>query len=291
MAHRVLNYFPRGASAHYWVQRKVTRTLPESSSKYRERIEVMRVHLNNLAALASFSPNDAVALEIGAGWDLLSQFLLYAVGFQRQIVLDVKPLIRIELLNRAIEEVRAFAAEVGQFPHREWRRISQDPVGELRNSYGIEYRAPADARATGLPDGSVDFIVSTNTFEHIPRSSLVEILKEFRRLLSRRGLMSLRIDYQDHYSFSDRRISAFNFLRFAESDWRKFNPDSHFQNRMRHGDYLELIRTAGFDVSKEEPRRPSKVDMDLIATLPLSAEFQGRELADLGTRTAVFAVR
>ena len=50
----------------------------------------------------------------------------------------------------------------------------RDPGGpiasleELEARFGIRYLAPRDARATALPAGSVDFVSSTSTLEHVP---------------------------------------------------------------------------------------------------------------------------
>ena len=56
--------------------------------------------------------------------------------------------------------------------------------------------------------GSVDLIVSNNTFEHVPRTTLLEILLEFRRVASARAVMSHFVDMADHYAYFDRRALA-----------------------------------------------------------------------------------
>src|SRR5207253_9552486 len=63
----------------------------------------------------------------------------------------------------------------------------------LQECFGIEYRAPCDARRTALGDGSVDYITSTNTLEHIPADDLPAILRECHRLLTPGGFLSYRV--------------------------------------------------------------------------------------------------
>ena len=51
---------------------------------------------------------------------------------------------------------------------------------------------------------------------------------------------------QDHYSFFDPGISAFNFLKFSEPTWSLINSSVHYQNRLRASDFRRLHEDAGF---------------------------------------------
>ena len=65
------------------------------------------------------------------------------------------------------------------------------------------------------------------------------------------GIVSLVIDYSDHYSHTDNSIGALNYLNYTESEWAKFNHDCHFQNRLRHYDYIEIFKHCGFQIIEE----------------------------------------
>src|SRR5439155_11995486 len=102
---------------------------------------------------------EATFFEFGVGWDMTNPIALSILGVGRQIVVDLQALARPEL----IDDVLLRMAEVDGFdePRLRWfRDVSavalreQDPAGKLRH-LGIDYRAPADARATGLPEGSI----------------------------------------------------------------------------------------------------------------------------------------
>ena len=122
-----------------------------------------------------------------------------------------------------------------------------DLVSSLRKLYGIEYRAPCDARATGLAADSVDCVTSTSTLEHIDPSDIGGILRECHRILRADGIMSMAVDYTDHYA-----ISQYNFLRYSDRAWKMFNPQLHFQNRQRHADYVRLFEASGFELSRND---------------------------------------
>jgi hypothetical protein len=156
----------------------------------------------------------------------------------------------------------------------------------LRERYGIDYLAPRDARRTGLPAQSIDLIHSTNTMEHIPPADLRLILGECRRLLAPAGLVSLYIDYRDHYSYADRGISVYNFLQYSDAAWSRFNSSLQYQNRLRHPDYLELAGQCGFRILSERRVAPSDTDRRLLRRLELDARFRRYDCEDLAVQGA-----
>ena len=89
-------------------------------------------------------------------------------------------------------------------------------IETLSNNYGIDYRAPFDARNSGLESGSIDCITSTKVLSHIPEHDLGLIIGECNRLLRADGLAAFVIDYRDQYSYSDRTIGPYNFLQFGD---------------------------------------------------------------------------
>src|SRR5690606_7554709 len=147
----------------------------------------------------------------------------------------------------------------------------------------VEYRAPCDARATGLPAGSFDLVTSTSVLEHIPPADLPAVLAECRRLLRRDGVCSFQVDYKDHWCYFDRSISHHNFMRYTEREWRRYNPPLHYQNRLRHSDYVRLFEEAGFTVEAD----PQVED---LPDFPLAPEFRRYDEPDLRTTRAWFVL-
>ncbi len=48
-------------------------------------------------------------------------------------------------------------------------------------------------------------------------------------------------------------IGPYNYMLFSDGAWGQFNPPSHYQNRGRHSQYINLFERAGFAVLKAEP--------------------------------------
>lgn len=184
-------------------------------------------------------------IEFGAGKSLIQNLFLSNL-VDLQIVVDLNPMVDLKLVNNAINKLVEMGADIDGSSVR--------TLDELEEIYKIRYLAPYDMRHTGLPSDSIDLCISTNTLEHVPVQSIVDILIELSRVLKHDGSISAKIDYSDHYAHSDPSISRLNYLSYSEAEWEKHNHVNHYQNRLRHSHYRELFLEAGFEISFEECR-------------------------------------
>jgi len=264
----------------YFIQRRIVRSLPAPVGSITKRAAHAARFAQTFRDLGPLPLEQSRWFELGAGYDLVVPLALRKEGVSSQVVMDVRPLARRELVDHAARQLGLPTL------------AAVEPLAAaLLQTYGVEYRAPADGRRMDLPSGSVDCITSTNTFEHIPLIVIHEIVAECRRLLRPSGLMVHAIDYKDHYSYSDTRLTPYNFLRFDEREWQRFNPPLHYQNRLRHGDYLRLFEEAGFEIAVAWPVGGDESDLALLESVPLAASYAGRDPRDLAIRNAVVAAR
>lgn len=277
LAFHVLDRMPFGDDAYYCAQRLVTRRSRRDLRKaigsdeiFPSQVSVFRRHLGAL--------DDVVYLEFGAGRYLFDSVLNYCHGLNRQIVIDVKALARRELINQVI--ARFMVCHSPDFVRRPQRFLGRDFIEELRTHYGIEYVAPADARHVDMPDGSINIIATTNTLEHIPVRDLAPIMKECHRLCSRDGIVSMKIDYTDHYSHTDANIGPYNFLSFGEGTWGLLNPRIHYQNRLRHINFRDIFRAAGFSVVEEHYEIPEGA-AETLAAIEVDQHFAGYDAEEV----------
>jgi SAM-dependent methyltransferase len=265
IAFHVLDRLP-GTALHRWLQQKVTgRYFPKISE---EMVENYEFHIRNFRG--------GVALEFGAGAALVTPLLLSQAGADKVIAIDLTAHANVERVNHAIDAL-------SKLRPGNWPKLTT--LSDLTR-YRIEYRAPADARRTGLSDASVDFVYSTSTLEHIPGSDIRAILTECRRILKPDGVMSFIIDYHDHYATFDSSITRWNFYRFTDRKWRKWNPSGHYQNRLRHSDFVQMFKNCGFHV--EDSRRHKRAeDLDMV---PICSEFAPYTRHDLTTSNGYFVL-
>jgi SAM-dependent methyltransferase len=275
-------------SAHYWAQRYVTRSLPRPRHKMPEYNRDYIRHMDVFRRYRGPDLAEKTLFEFGAGWDLCAQIAFWCLGIQRQIAVDLNRLVRREAINDVIDYYQEHGIE-GEV-RRPTVGIGPGIEGDLRRAYGVTYRAPYDAGATDLQAGSIDLVASTNTLEHIPPADIERIMTECRRICAPAAILSLRIDYQDHWAYADRSISVYNFLRFEEEEWTRWNPAQHFQNRLRHGDYRRLFRSAGFVVLEEEAVI-SEDGLAQVSNTPLARRFDSYAPADLAATAGCFVLR
>jgi SAM-dependent methyltransferase len=287
LLHTAFSHLPFGPAFHYAFQRYVTKSLPSSDAHFLADYRRAQRHVAAYLRFASGPIGEATFYEFGAGFDLVIPLLLYALGVDRQFLVDIRPLVKPVLVNDVIGKFRRLhgSLELRRIPNKEIDPRS-DYVAAVRELYGIDYRAPQDARRTDLADESVDCVTSTNTLEHIAPGDIRLILRECHRVLRPGGVVSFRIDYQDHYSYFDRRISAYNFLRYSDRSWRLFNPPLHYQNRLRHRDHAEMLRSAGFTIREDHPNIGGDDDLQRLRELPLDPRFREYTVEELAVTDA-----
>jgi predicted SAM-dependent methyltransferase len=270
-AFNMLDRFPMGDQLYYLLQRHVTRTLPRALSPTHDKAISQLRHMERIRQQRG-SLDSVVLLEFGAGWDLYSNLLYWCLGVDSQIAVDIRRWIHHEAINAVVTHLQ-------QDPPANAIRtpaVLMKPgnlEAQLKLHYGIDYRAPFDATSMTLQDSSIDLIVTTSVLEHIPLDVCQAIICECRRVMRPDGLMSHMIDYSDHYAHSDANITAYNYLQFDETEWTRYNPSIHFQNRARTHDYCKLFRKAGFEIINI---REWYGEPDELGRVPIHPSFSGR---------------
>ncbi len=287
------SHIPLGERLNYFFQRYVTRSLPTTDAAFTSVVSIAKKHIEVAQQYYRRPLGEATFYEYGAGWDMIVPLAFYAFGVERQILIDIRNLVKPDLVNDTIGKFQEMAYELPllRVPARYIHSGHPNFLALLKEYYGIDYRAPGDARNTGLKAGSIDCITSTSTLEHIPLQDIPAILRECHRLLRDDGLMSFLIDYQDHYSYFDSGISGYNFLQYSDKAWALFSPALHHQNRLRHRDYVDLFRRAGFETVEEQLKEGTEADLKTIKRLPLEKQFKGYSLSELAVREALIVVR
>jgi hypothetical protein len=229
LAFRALE-LPGGAHAHYFLQRRVTRTWPRPDKTLQSLAGIAGRVIDDCERHMGARP--ASVLEFGAGRDLAVPLALRRLGVGKVIASDVTRLAKLDLIRHAADHLLA-----GQVPLHSWTDLER---------FGIVYRAPHRISAE---DEKIDCSCSNEVLEHVPPEQLVQLLEGLRAITM--GITTHSIDYSDHYARSDPRVSRLNFLRYSDDEWRPFNSGKQYVNRLRHGDYLRLFREAGFRIVEE----------------------------------------
>lgn len=211
--------------------------------------------------------------EIGTGWRPFVPFVMALAGAKKVTTVDINPWLTKKYAVetwRALEDRLSEIAAHCRVPEDDvvgrYRAVPANPrkLRDLLEPLNIEYIHPGDARHTGLPDESVDLIVSSNVLEHIPEEIQEAIHRESLRILRPGGLSVHRFNPQDHYSTIDGTITHANFLRYSEQEWHWYGGTGlAYHNRLRSRQYRELFDRVGLETVVYRER----VDQRSVAAL------------------------
>jgi len=166
-----LSALPNEEAVNYWFQRHLTHTLPRSGSNLHLHIELPSRHLQMFKKYGACPVGEATFFESGAGWDLIGPLTCYALGVEKQVLIDIRSNLRFELVEQAWADLNQCRYEIERDSGMPARDLGSEPPNSqeaLEERFGISYMAPYDARDTGLPADSFDFVSSTDTIERIP---------------------------------------------------------------------------------------------------------------------------
>jgi len=277
-----------------------TNSLELGTGMFERRLEHTRTHLEHFLERQSKPPTSFAALELGTGWFPTMAVGLYLCGASEVWTIDIDPLLKRPQMRRMLALFFEYQARnelqkhLPQLRAERFARLRElAPLVEQESPEAFLERLNIhvmvrDAQKTGLPPNSVDLMFSTGVLEYIPRPVLHGILGEFRRLCTQRAVMSHWISMIDQFSYFDRSITPFNYLRYTSRQWHYLNSPLIWQNRLRISDYRKLLGETGYEITRELNTSGSSEDLQRF---PLAPEFQGYSKADLVVLTSWLVAR
>ena len=287
--HRVISWLPQSQVWNGLLQTYVTRSTAMTPQTFEEKLEQCRRFLNFYRALRPGGEPFQV-LELGTGWFPTVPVGLYLCGAGNIWTIDIDPLLSPDRLRAMLQfycDYESSGVLKKFLPHYLPARMEKIRalLAGCEGKSATESLAHlnitvivADAQRTPLPDASIDLFFSNGVLEYVPRPVLQGILKEFTRLSSADAVMVHRLNLVDQFSYFDRSITPFNFLKYTTDEWRWRNSPLIWQNRLRISDYRELLTSAGFEIAEEDNASGKAED---LAAVPLAPEFRHYSQADL----------
>jgi hypothetical protein len=287
--HRTISWLPNRQFWNGLFQTWITKSNHLEPAAFETKVAESHRHLQ------AFQPahrpvTDFTVFELGTGWFPIIPIGLYLCGAREVWTVDIEPLLNPGRLNRVLQFYCDYAQR-GQLkpllpqhlPERLEKLRPLLPQALTQPPATVLAQLPvhvlvADARKTPVPPASVDFFTSSGVLEYIPRPVLQGILAEARRIAAPGAVMSHRLNLIDQYSYFDSSITAFNFLRYTERQWRWLNSPLTWQNRLRISDFRTLLTDAGFEIAREESTPGSP---QALASVPLAPEFKRYTREDL----------
>ena len=236
-------------------------------------------------------------LEIGSSWELLIPMLFSLCRAERVYLTDLTALLDKATLAGSLESFCAnkkpildtLRIDSHDFDSRFRGEINSEK--EFLSRHRFTYLAPCDCRSLSLESSSLDVVTSRSVLEHIPPPVIEGIFRESYRLLRPGGLVCHFVDNSDHWEHGDKSISRVNFLRYSDRIFRLTYLNSlNYQNRLRHSQYIDMLRRAGFEILRAEPMVDARA-VEALGFLPLAPAFRRFSAEDLATTDSYLLAR
>ncbi len=286
---RAISWLP---NPHFWngiLQASFTKSTSLSRSTFEGKVAECHRHLQAFWSFQSLK-SDFAAYELGPGWFPIIPIGLYLCGAREIWTVDIADLLR----PSAVRKVAGYYSECAEdgLLAKILPAFRPERIKTLENLMPFTWSEPSatllarlnfhvvvgPAQAAPIPSGAVDLLLSSGVLEYIPPTVLREVLVEARRTAAPGAIMSHRLNLADAFSYFDRSITPFNFLRYTARQWRWLDSPLTSQNRLRLSDYRALFRETGFEILREESVMGSADD---LARIKLAPEFQHYKHEDL----------
>jgi SAM-dependent methyltransferase len=296
LAFQALSHLPFGRSLHAFAQRHVTRSLVPTPSRVGQKLsEAIRywrfLKQHGLAEALSGGTH----VDFGSGWHPTIPFALYCAGIEKQILLDLEPVMRADAVAATAEIFREIAP--GLLDRAGLKPVRTLPVMPLENglegilsTLGIEYKAPYRSWLKNTKD-TVDLVTSTQVLLHIDKPVLLSCFQDIFNALRPGGVFLATIHLHPLYGGLRHDSDAYRHLQYSPEQWARFSSAMMSYTRLKAPDYRELLESVGFELPGWEvtPGRPE--DYEALKHLPIHSCFSHYTTDDLAARHVFFAAR
>lgn len=294
---KALSVAPGGARVNDVLQRRLG-DLRDFDDNIRIKVENWRGLMSYLAKVGAADLAGTQIMEIGSGWYPTVPLCFSLAGVRSCHTVDISRHMSAELVFRMYRAVERHLDLIGavsgcapQTIRARYESLRADSLEDFLSRAGIMYHAPADgSKASWLADGSIDLVYSNSVLEHVPEVVIATLMKESRRILKTGGLMLHAVACNDHYAHFDKSISYINYLQFTGGQWRLWNNDLNYQNRLRANDFIRLARDSGFEIV-HETRVVRPGTREAVDHLHIAPEFSSYSREDLIATTVDFIGR
>ena len=287
---KTISYFPFKHRINFLFQKYITKGVQLSDEYFLDKLIHHQNHERFLEEVKQQSLNGISVLELGTGWYPVVPIAQYLSGASQLYSVDISPLMNKERLLTTIAKFIEYADKglLDEYlPNLQRERFEviksihqKTPASflECQKILQFQYLVMDARQLSTLSDHSIQFITSNNVFEHIYPSILKGILQEFKRVLSKDGLMSHFIDMSDHFAHLDHTIDIYHFLRFSEQQWLRIDNSIQPQNRLRIPQYRTIYQELNIPIIKEE-NRPG--DIEKVKATSLSEPFASMPIEEV----------
>lgn len=276
---KMISFLPYSTRINYLFQRYITIGKELPFDLVRSRIILAKEHLCFYQKYEKTAIDNAKITEIGTGWYPIVPIYLYLHGANYISTVDVKQLYTNDSIDKAIRAILN-CIETGEMESY-FIDISKERVENLKSALSeknIEQKFLVFNTISQIENNclknvesySQDLIVSNNTFQYIPECELSLAFSEIKRISKRNSIISIFIDFTDHFSQSDLNLNPYHFLKYSDKKWKLITSNLQPQNRLRKPYFSKLFEKENILVLEEKNSLGSS---EKLSEIPLNKKF------------------
>lgn len=286
---KVLGVVPFGGRLHLEMQKRTG--LKGFTRECDIKVDDWRIMMEMLQR-QQISVDGGTLVEIGTGWYPTLPACMYLSGAAHVVTYDLDRLLQMDLVKQLAARLKEHVAVIAKASGKTEAEVETKRAafaaalerGEDLNAASkgtIEYRAPADATKSGLADNTVDLVFSNSVLEHVHESVLAAMFAETKRILKPGAATLHSVNCGDHYAYFDRSISQLHYLQFSPAQWKLWNNNFQYQNRLRAKEFPRIATEAGLTVELDtsKAREHRLAELERIEVDPMFAGYSKEELA------------
>jgi SAM-dependent methyltransferase len=286
-AFKVLGALPGGEAIYQFLQQEVTHSIAVTDGRVSQKIQVGVEYLDFVDRVFNVQDfNGITHVDIGAGWMPTIPLLFYSMGFERQLLCDIRRYMRLGVVSDVIRSFRQVVSRERMLATHCKRMPPLIGPGDTLDAYftglGIRYIAPYTINDL-LQDKHPKLITCTQVLMHLNKDHLSALLRTIASLLKHGGIFITTVHLYDIWSDFDKTLSRYHKWEYSDFVWENlFNSKMMSFNRLTASEYKKLFEGNGLEIVEFRVDEPTAADLEELRSIKVHKQFSQvpqRELA------------
>jgi hypothetical protein len=288
-AFKVLGALPGGEAIYHFLQQKVTHSIAVTDERVSQKIQVGMEYLDFVDQVFNVQDFSGITqVDIGAGWMPTIPLLFHSVGFERQLLCDIRRHMRLRVVSDVVCSFRRLASRERKVAARCRRMPPLIGPGDTLDVYfkriGIRYIAPYTINDV-LQDKNPKLITCTQVLMHLNKDHINALLQMIASFLKHGGIFITTIHLYDLWSDFDNSLSHYHKWKYSDFVWEKLiNSRMISFNRLTASDYKKLFERNGFEIIEFRIDEPTAADLDELRSIKVHKQFRQVPQMELAAR-------
>jgi hypothetical protein len=295
-AFKALGVIPGGEAIYHFLQQEVTRSITVTDGRVSQKIQVGMEYLDFVDRVFNVQEFSGIThVDIGAGWMPTIPLLFYSMGFERQLLCDIRLHMRVGLVSDVICSFSQAVSRERRVATRCKRMPPPIGPGDTLEGYftrlGIRYIVPYTVGDL-LQEKSPKLITCTTVLEYLNKSQLSSLLQTITHMLGDGSIFIAIVHFDDPRSYFDESLSRYHKWKYSDFVWEKLiNSKMMSFNRLTASEYRKLLEGNGLEIVEFRMNEPTAADLEELRSIKVHKQFSQVPQRDLAARELFLVAR